>query len=146
MKPAASRIHWRRGTRRTGFTLIELLVVLAILGMLAAVAGPRVFRALGGAQTDAARVQLEALANALDMYRLELGSYPAELEHLVTRPPDATGWSGPYLRKAAIAPDPWGRAWIYASPGKHGDFDLSSFGADGEAGGEGDDADVVSWQ
>lgn len=136
----------RRAMRGAGFTLIELLVVLAILSLLAAFAGPQLFKYLGGAQSDAAKVQIEALASGIDLYRLEHGEYPKALSALVEKPADMDKWNGPYLRKPALPKDPWGRDYLYRAPGEHGAFDLYSLGADGEEGGEGDDRDVVSWE
>lgn len=135
--------------RARGFTLIELLVVLVILGLLMAVVGPRVMKYVGGAKSDTAKVQIEELASALDMYSLEVGTYPpqdAGLRALVERPSGADRWNGPYLRKTLVPKDPWGREYIYRFPGQHGTFDILSYGADGQQGGEGDDADVVSWE
>lgn len=135
--------------RSTGFTLIELLVVLAIIGLLAGLVGPQVMQHLGGAKTKAARVQIEDLAGALDMYKMDVGRYPSTsegLQALVERPSSARTWNGPYLRKNKIPQDPWAYDYHYASPGEHGRFDLSSLGADNATGGEGEDQDVNSWE
>lgn len=131
-----------------GFTLVELLVVLVILGLIMAFAAPRVIQYLGGAKTDAAKIQIERLSNVLDLYRLEVGRYPDEqmgLDALMERPPDVETWNGPYLRNADSLTDPWGRPYIYRYPGEHGEFDLYSLGADGREGGEGENQDVTSW-
>lgn len=131
-----------------GFTLVELLVVLAILGLLVALAAPRVMSYLGGARADTARIQIEKLSSVLDLYQLDLGRYPTEqegLRALVERPSDAGKWNGPYLRNAESLLDPWGAPYIYRAPGQHGEFDLLSLGADGKEGGEGADRDVTSW-
>lgn len=132
-----------------GFTLIELLVVLVILGLLAGLVGPQVMKYLGGAHTDAARLQIEDLSAALDLYRLEVGRYPTAaegLEALVEAPPGASRWNGPYLKKPVVPKDPWGNDYQYRMPGEHGAFDLYSLGADGTVGGEGENQDVVSWK
>ena len=131
-----------------GFTLLELLVVLVILGMLAALAGPRVMKYIASSKTDTAKLQIEELAAALDMYKLEVGRYPNTqegLQALVEAPGGATNWNGPYLKKKTVPKDPWGVAYHFASPGQHGAFDISTLGADGREGGEGEDRDVVSW-
>lgn len=135
--------------RQRGFTLIELLVVLVILGLLMSVVGPRVMKYVGGAKTDTARMQIEELAGALDMYQLEVGRYPAQnvgLQALVTQPNGEKRWNGPYLRKSKVPSDPWGNDYVYRIPGQYGPFDLYSLGADGQEGGEGEDAEIGSWE
>jgi len=132
-----------------GFTLIELLVVLAIIGLLAGLVGPQVMKHLGGAKTKTARVQIEDLAGALDMYKMDVGRYPSSsegLKALVEKPSDARSWNGPYLRKNTIPQDPWIYDYHYTSPGEHGRFDLYSLGADNASGGEGEDQDINSWE
>jgi general secretion pathway protein G len=141
------RRPWRQASQ-AGFTLIELLVVLVILGLLAALAGPRVINYLGGAKSDAARLQIENLKAALDLYRLDTGSYPASqqgLGALVKNPGNARGWKGPYLDSPDVPADPWGNPYLYRSPGEHGPFDIYSLGADRAPGGTGEAADVTSW-
>ena len=130
-----------------GFTLVELLVVLVILGLIMSFAAPQVFKYLGGAKTDSAGIQIERLSTALDLYRLETGSYPTTsegLEALLEAPPDTPAGS-PILRKADALIDPWGRPYEYLSPGEHGEYDLYSLGKDGSDGGDGEDGDVTSW-
>ena len=132
---------------RSGFTLLELLVVMVIIGLLAAYVAPRYFSQLGKSEVRSAQAQVAALRSALDTYRLDVGRYPSTeqgLAALLTRPQGVARWSGPYLQKA-LPPDPWGRPYQYKSPGEHGDFDLFSFGRDGQPGGSGDDADITSW-
>ena len=104
---------------------------------------------VGGAKSDTARLQIEDLGAALDLYNLENGRYPSTAEGLaalVTAPAGNTRWNGPYLKKPDVPRDPWGNAYQYRSPGDHGAYDLFSLGADGVEGGEGDARDVLSWQ
>lgn len=136
----------RARTGIAGFTLLELLVVLVILGLLGAIAAPQVFKWLERANADAARLQIDALGGAVDLYRLEIGTYPPTLEALVARPDGADRWNGPYLAKKALPKDPWGRDYRYRMPGEHGPYDLYSLGADGTEGGEGAASDIVSWK
>lgn len=129
-----------------GFTLLELLVVMVIIGLLAAYVGPRYFSQIGKSEQSAAKAQIEGLAKALDTYRLDTGHYPSTekgLNALVVKPADEPKWQGPYLQKS-VPQDPWSRSYNYRSPGAAGtDFDLMSYGKDGQAGGEGDNADVT---
>jgi len=137
-----------RMTRRRdrGFTLLEILVVLAIIGLIAAIAAPQVFKSLGGAKSDSARVQIESLSTAIDLYRLEVGKLPPDLDALIEKPSGEDRWNGPYLRKTSVPKDPWGNPFQYRAPGEHSDFDLYSLGADGAEGGEGESRDVTNWE
>lgn len=131
-----------------GFTLIELLVVLIILGLLSGLVGPRVMKHFGESKVKTAKLQIEELAAALDMYKLDTDTYPSSqqgLKALVQEPANAAGWNGPYLRKNFVPQDPWNRDYHYQYPGEHGDFDIYSFGADNSQGGEKDNRDIVSW-
>jgi general secretion pathway protein G len=132
-----------------GFSLVELLVVIIILGLLAGLVGPRLFGRVGQSRHATARAQIELLGAALDQYRLDVGAYPATavgLQALVQNP-NVPNWSGPYLKKSAVPSDPWGRPYQYkCCPGDHGDYDVWSVGADGAPGGEGENADVASWE
>ena len=137
-----------RRHRADGFTLIELLVVLVIIGLLASLAAPRVIKYLGGAKSSTANVQIERLSGVLDLYRLEIGHYPSESEGLIAlvqAPADASGWNGPYIKKAGALDDPWGKPYVYRRPGQYGEYDIYSLGADGQEGGEGEDKDITSW-
>jgi general secretion pathway protein G len=138
----------RTGQIRNGFTLIELLIVLVILSLLGGIVGPRVMKHLGKAKTDTARLQIDNLSAALDIYNLENGSYPSTevgLDALINAPEDATSWNGPYLRKPSVPLDPWGKPFNYRFPGEHGVFDIYTLGADNAEGGEKDNQDVASW-
>lgn len=131
-----------------GFTLLELLVVLVVLGLLAGIVGPKYFNQLGRSEAKVARTQIESLVKALDIYRLEVGRYPSSeqgLLALVAAPSDETRWTGPYLQKSAVPQDPWGRDYLYRSPGENAEYELLTLGKDGQPGGEGENADVVSW-
>jgi general secretion pathway protein G len=137
----------RAGT--TGFTLIELLVVLVILGLLAGLVGPRVIKHLGESKTKTAMLQIDELSSALDLYRLEIGTYPTTdqgLEALVEKPVGVEQWNGPYLRKKTVRLDPWGQPYRYRSPGEHDAFDIYTYGADNAEGGEGEARDVLGWE
>jgi general secretion pathway protein G len=128
-----------------GFTLLELLVVLVILGLLAAVAVPQVMKYLGRSKTDAAKIQVQRLDSILGLYRLDMGRYPTQeegLQALVTSPPDAQKWSGPYVKNRDSLIDPWGNPYLYRFPGERGEYDLYTFGADGAPGGDGENQDV----
>jgi general secretion pathway protein G len=135
--------------RLRGFTLLELLVVLGIIAMLAGIVGPQVMKHMGESKTKAAKVQIEDLSAALDMYKLDLGKYPTTeqgLKALIESPGNANRWNGPYLRKTKMPLDPWQQEYRYVSPGEHGKFDLYTLGADDKEGGEGEDQDIVSWE
>ena len=139
----------RRFRLASGFTLLELLVVLVILGLLAGVIGPQVMKHVGTSKSKTTTVQIEELGTALEMYRLEVGSYPTTaqgLAFLVQRPAGVEHWNGPYLRKPVVPKDPWGRDYRYRHPGEHGNFDVYSLGADNADGGDGESADVVNWK
>lgn len=131
-----------------GFTLIEMLIVMVILGLLAALVGPRMFGKVGKSKQKAAKAQISLFETALDTYRLDVGKYPTTemgLQALRDQPEDVERWDGPYLPKE-IPVDPWGHAYEYRCPGDHGEFDILSFGSDGSPGGEGEDEDIVSWK
>lgn len=134
--------------RQAGFTLLELLIVVIILGLLAALVGPRLFGTLDKAKRQVAKTQIELLSGALDQFRLDVGRYPNTdegLEALVNPPEGLERWNGPYLEKG-VPKDPWGHVYVYTSPGEHGEYDIISLGLDGQPGGEGENADITSWQ
>ena len=141
-------LYRRRFDRRGGFTLIELLIVMIILGLLAALVGPRFFGQEKKARQRAAKSQISLFEAALDTYRLDVGRYPTSeqgLDALIAKPSEVERWDGPYLKKS-IPPDPWGNPYVYESPSEHGDYAIISYGADGRPGGEDVDQDIVSWQ
>jgi general secretion pathway protein G len=138
------RLAPQRGAK--GFTLLELLVVLVIIGMLAAIVGPRYFAQLGKSQVTVAHAQIDVLSKAVDNFRLDVGRFPTAeegLQSLVVRPASADGWNGPYLKKG-VPLDPWGHPYVYQVPGTKGDYAVISYGRDGQPGGTGEDADISS--
>lgn len=138
--------HTRARTQQ-GFTLLELLVVMVIIGLLASYVGPRYFSQVGKSEVKTTRAQIDALEKALDQYRLDTGHYPTTeqgLSALITAPANEPRWDGPYLKKT-VPPDPWGNPYVYKQPGDHGEYDLLSYGNDGQPGGNGEAADIVNW-
>lgn len=133
-----------------GFTLIELMVVIVILSILAVYMAPRLVGRDDQARQLRAKVDIEALETALKLYRLDTGSYPTTqqgLEALVEQPEGVQNWrEGGYLDKRRLLRDPWGNEYVYLSPGQHGDFDIISYGANGQPGGEGVNADINNWE
>jgi general secretion pathway protein G len=131
-----------------GFTLLELLVVMVIIGLLASYVGPKYFAQIGKSEVKTAKAQIDSLGKALDQYRLDTGHYPSTengLAALNAPPANESKWQGPYLQKK-VPNDPWEHPYIYKAPGEHGDYDLTSLGNDGAAGGTGEAADITNWQ
>jgi general secretion pathway protein G len=145
--------HLEQRESARGFTLLELLVVIIVLGLLATLVGPRILGRVSEAKSATARTQVELLGVALDNYQLDNGSYPtseqgtAALQEKPTHDPLPFNWRGPYLKRD-VPLDPWGRPYLYVSPGEHNptSYDLSTLGRDGQVGGEGEDADITNWK
>jgi general secretion pathway protein G len=128
-----------------GFTLLELVMVLVIIGVILAMVGPRVFSSLGRANSERAKVQIEQLGGALELYKLDTGRYPSTQEGLaalMAAPSGVANWNGPYLKDAKMLKDPWSRDFTYRSPAEKGGYDLISLGGDGKEGGDGENKDV----
>jgi general secretion pathway protein G len=142
----------RRRNRRpaeAGVTLIEMLVVVTIIGLFVALVGPGLFKKADAAKITATRSQIESFMTALGQYKLDTGIFPTSEQGLIAlrvRPGDMAQWAGPYMPKD-IPKDPWGHDYVYKFPGDHGDEpEIVSFGADGQPGGEGINADILSWK
>ena len=145
-------LPWKRRRRaaaiaQAGFTLLEILVVITIIALIMGLVGPRVLNFLAESKVKAAKIQIESLASALDLYFLDTGQYPSNSQGLfvlVRKDSSAIGWNGPYLKGSAVPLDPWGKPYIYRSPGENGAYDIISFGADRQEGGTGVAADIIS--
>jgi general secretion pathway protein G len=127
--------------------LVEILVVLAIIGLVMGLVAPRVLNYLTESKVKAAKIQVESLGSALDLFFLDNGRYPTSSEGLaalVRRPGNIATWNGPYLKGGVVPVDPWGNAYVYRSPGERGAYDIVSYGMDGQQGGTGTAADIVS--
>src|SRR5688500_12227612 len=130
--------------RNLGFTLLELLVVIVIIGLLAGYVAPRYFSQVGKSEIQVAKAQIESLEKALDQFRLDNRRYPSTeegLDALVSKPTAASSWAGPYLKKS-VPTDPWGRAYVYRTPGGKAEYEVVTYGRDGKPGGTGEDADI----
>lgn len=131
----------------SGFTLVELLVVMAIMALLAGLVGPKVFSVLSKAKTKTVRIQIKDFESGLEMYKLDVGRFPngeEGLQGLFKKPSGVKGWNGPYMKGKELPQDPWQNNFIYKSPGSESEFDIISYGLDGQEGGEGENQDVRS--
>ena len=128
-----------------GFTLVELLLVLVILALIAGLVLPGIIGKAEGAKVRATSSQISRLSMSVETFYLDTGTTPDSLEELVSEPGDVTGWNGPYVKNSLLK-DPWGKVYQFRNPGEHGDFDIYSYGADGQQGGEGMNADITSWE
>ena len=124
---------------------MELLLVLVILALIAGLVLPGIIGKAEGAKARAASSQISRISMAVETFYLDTGSTPGSLSELVDEPGDVRGWNGPYI-KSSILKDPWGKDYQFRNPGQHGDFDIYSYGADGQQGGEGKNADITSWE
>lgn len=133
--------------RQRGFTLIEIIVVIALIALLAAYVAPNLLSRADDAKRKSASIQIEKISTALELYKLEVGQYPASLNALRVKPASgADRWKGPYVKKAAMLEDPWGRPLQYRYPGATAAYELYSFGTDGQQGGTGEAADISAWE
>ena len=143
------RSQKNRNRGQAGVTLIEMLVVVTIIGLFVALVGPELWKKADTARVTAARSQIQNFMTALGTYKLDTGTFPTSeqgLQALRIRPADSNQWNGPYMPQD-IPKDPWGHEYTYKFPGDHGEEpDIVSFGADGQAGGEGTNADILSWK
>jgi general secretion pathway protein G len=138
-----------RTARQAGMTLIEILVVLTLIGVVLGIVGSNYLGKSEQAKAKAAKIEIEQISQALDLFKLELGRYPSTqegLQALVAAPPGLSNWAGPYWKKSSAPKDPWTHEYKYASPGAHGAYDIISLGADGVEGGEGANKDVTNWE
>lgn len=132
---------------QAGFSLMEVLVALVIIGLVVGIVGPRVLSSLSDARVRTAKLQIESLSSALDLYFIDMGRYPTAeegLEALMRRPANAEIWNGPYLKGSALPRDPWGQTYLYRVPGRGAPYELVSYGSDGREGGEGNASDISS--
>ena len=138
----------KRMSGQGGFTLIEILVVITIIALIMSLVGPRVLNYLAESKVKAAKIQIQSLGSALDLFNLDTGRYPSTgegLAALVQSLGTIPSWNGPYLKGGVVPNDPWGKAYVYRSPGEHGPYDIMSYGSDGQEGGTGTAADITSW-
>jgi general secretion pathway protein G len=131
-----------------GFTLIEILIVVVIIGLLASLVGPQLFKKVGSSRQKTAQAQMSMIETALKMFRLDIGRYPTTeegLKSLVIKPESLRAWDGPYLEKD-VPLDPWGNSYIYKCPAEKSEYEIISYGADGKPEGDGENKDIKSWE
>ena len=128
-----------------GFTLVELLLVLVILALIAGLVLPGIIGKAESAKAKAASSQISRISMSVESFYLDTGNAPSSLDELINEPSGVSGWNGPYIKNSLLK-DPWGQAYKYTVPGEHGDFDIESFGADRQRGGEKNNADINSWE
>ena len=136
----------RKVPDQQGFTLVEIMIVVVILGLLVGLVGPKIFKQFEKAERGTAKAQIEMLGTSVDTFRLDMRRYPKELDELLRKPSDDKNWDGPYVKKD-LPTDPWERPYVYKCPGDDGrDYDIISYGADGQPGGDGENADINNWE
>jgi general secretion pathway protein G len=135
----------RRLPRAGGFSLIEMLAVIVLIGIVAGIVVQQVGKNVDKGKWGAGKAQVQALAGKVEGYSLDNGSPPARLEDMISKPGNAANWMGPYAKESDLK-DPFGHPFQYKAPGEHGDFDIMFFGKDGQAGGDGANADYGNWQ
>ena len=139
------RRYKKQNSDQRGFTLVELLLVLVILALIAGLVLPGIIGKAESAKAKASSSQISRISMSVESFYLDTGNTPSSLEELVNQPSGVTGWNGPYIKNSLLN-DPWGQPYKYKVPGEHGDFDIVSFGADRQQGGEGNNADITSWE
>jgi general secretion pathway protein G len=145
MQIGLARRRLSRVRAQRGFTLVEMLVVITIIGLIMSLVGPRVLNYLGESKIKAAKIQIQSFTSALDLFYLDAGRYPTGSEGLIVLVKPASGlaaWNGPYLKGGTVPNDPWGKPYIYRSPGERSAYEIISYGADGQEGGTGSAADI----
>jgi general secretion pathway protein G len=144
---AATQSRRGRSDSQRGFTLVEMLVVITIIGLIMSLVGPRVLNYLGESKVKAAKIQIQSFSSALDLFYLDAGRYPSTTEGLSALVKPAAGltaWNGPYLKGGTVPNDPWGKPYVYRSPGERSVYEIMSYGADGQEGGTGTAADITT--
>jgi general secretion pathway protein G len=142
----STRRRSRKALQR-GFTLVEILVVITIIGLIMSLVGPRVLNYLSDSKVKAAKIQIQSFTSALELFYLDAGRYPTSSEGLTALVKSTGGlsaWNGPYLKGGQLPNDPWGKPYLYRSPGEHSPFEIMSYGADGVEGGTGPAADITT--